>query len=591
MPAGRFLLTTLLAACRLRPPWRLLCILTISAQTLQAETLENFSLQLKREPQAQFIGYFVADALGYYEQAGLAVEILPGGPGINPPAEVSSGRADAAVEWLATVLAERRLGHPLVNIAQIFQHSSLMLICKRQHDILAPRDLVGRTISVWHDGNEIPLLNGLDAFGLAHRGEVNAVEVVEQLGLFSAWKNPDIDCVSATSYNEYWSLLEEGVPIAGTTVFRFADYGFSYLEDGLYVDQRRLADPLFVARLTRFLRASLRGWQHALAHPGEAVALMLQRYPALDRSHQQRAVQDVLALIDRDRYPLGLMRIDSYDRTVGLLAPHLAESVHDDEAGGRAWTHQLWYQAEPGRRSVFSIEVRYRLAELLSAEAFYLLDLIGTLAFGIAGFARAQQGRYDIWGALVLTSLPAVGGGTLRDLLVGGDRHPPFVFTDPVYLYIVFAIVIIGAAANRLSHRPRAWSRQFPRLLLVIDTIGLAAFCIIGAKVAILAELTWFWIPLLAALTCAGGGVLLDIVTGLEPRTFRGVIYEEIAMLGGLFLFGMLYVANFVENVELFILVSIVATFALVFAVRIAVVALGLNAPRLQATERAGSGS
>lgn len=144
--------------------------------------------------------------------------------------------------------------------------------------------------------------------------------------------------------------------------------------------------------------------------------------------------------------------------------------------------------------------------------------------------------------------------------------------------------MVVGVLANRLLPRQsRASGERFSRLLLITDTIGLAAFCIIGAKVAIVAQLDWFWIPLLAALTCAGGGVLLDVVTGREPRTFRGVIYEEIAILGGLFLFAMLYLANHVEDVEWHIVLSLVATFVLVFSLRIIVVLRGWSAPRLRA--------
>jgi uncharacterized membrane protein YeiH len=98
-----------------------------------------------------------------------------------------------------------------------------------------------------------------------------------------------------------------------------------------------------------------------------------------------------------------------------------------------------------------------------------------------------------------------------------------------------------------------------------------------------MAEVDWFWIPFLAALTCAGDGVLLDIVTGQEPRTFRGVVYEEIAILGGLFLFGSLYLAKFVDDVQRHIILSIVATFVLVFGARIAVVRYGWSALRLRA--------
>ena len=257
--------------------------------------------------------------------------------------------------------------------------------------------------------------------------------------------------------------------------------------------------------------------------------------------------------------------------------------MDESEGGGSsAWTHRYWYEIDKNNRSYFSIELRYRLQQVLSHHYFYLLDLIGTLAFGIAGFARAQERNYGIWGALVVTSLPAVGGGTLRDVLVGGDRHPPFIFTDPTYIYIVMAIVIIGSVGNLLIPRLRGSSQKYPGLFLIIDTIGLAAFSIIGAKVAIVAQLEWFWIPALAALTCAGGGVLLDIFTNREPLSFHGKIYEEIAVFGGLIFAGMLYFGNHVDNMYQYLVFTIVITFFLVFFTRIAVVHYGWTSPLLR---------
>jgi len=240
--------------------------------------------------------------------------------------------------------------------------------------------------------------------------------VAQSLGYYAS-----VDCVSAMSYNEYWTLLRRGVPLAETTVFRFSELGIAFLEDGIYVDERRLADPDFKDRLTRFLRASLRGWEYALKRPDQAVALLMQLHPDLDEAHQRRMAEEVARLVDSDDFALGMMRIDAYDRTVDLLRRNLSEGPYLRSPPGRAWTDEIWSELAPDENSPFSTEVRYRLQQILSAKAFYILDLIGTLAFGIAGFARAQERRYDIWGALVLTSLPAVGGGTLRDLLVGAS--------------------------------------------------------------------------------------------------------------------------------------------------------------------------
>jgi uncharacterized membrane protein YeiH/ABC-type nitrate/sulfonate/bicarbonate transport system substrate-binding protein len=560
--------------------WLILLLLAFFTP-LHAHAEDSFSLQLKWTPQAQFMGFYVARALGLYENENLDVHILHGGPGINPTTVLRDGRADAIVEWLPTALAEREKGVRLVNVAQIFQHSGLLLVCRRDRGILKAEDIRGKTLSVWYGGNEVPLLHWLNKLNIDTNGGPDGVNIIEQQSVYDDWTRGQADCVSAMSYNEYWTLLERGVSLSDTTIFRFEDLGFGFLEDGIYVEESRLHDPVFADRLTRFLRASLQGWRYALERPYEAVELLLQSEPELNAGHQHRMAEEIVRLVDMQNHPLGLLQIGAYDRTVELLIARMTQGPYLNTNPGHAWTHDMWYKLDPSEDSAFSIEVRYRLQQVLSSNAFYILDLIGTLAFGIAGFARAQERRYDIWGALVLTSLPAVGGGTLRDVLVGGDRSPPFIFTDSNYIYIILAIVIIGSLVNLVSRHPRAVSERFPRLLLAIDTIGLAAFCIIGAKVAIVAELDWFWIPSLAALTCAGGGVLLDIVTGREPQTFRGKIYEEIAIIGGLFLFGMLYMANHVENVERHIVLSIILTFLLVFTTRIFIVRMGWSAPRL----------
>ena len=550
---------------------------------VSSQATDDFTLQLRWSDQAQFMGYYAAAALGYYEQENLNVALLPGGIGIEPMGAVREGRADAVVEWLSTVLISQAAGTQLVNVAQIFQRSGITIICHRDRGIVHREQLRNRTFSVWLNGSEVPLVKWLDSLRTELDEPLASARMIEQVGALEDWNSGVSDCVSALIYNEYWTLLESGLPLSSTTIFKFEDLGFNLLEDGIYVDAQRLTDPEFVDRLGRFLRASIRGWKYALERPREAVDLVIQVNPSLDRLHQIRMAEEIVGLVATDQHPLGLLQIEDYDRTTALLEGSLgAKNGVEQNVAHHAWTHDLWYQITSDEQSAFSIEVRYRLEEILSTRWFYILDLIGTLAFGIAGFVRAEQRHYDIWGALVLTSLPAIGGGTVRDLLVGGDRYPPFIFTDSTYIYIVLAVVFVGALTNFYRRSPRAILEQFPRIFLVIDAIGLAAFAIIGAKVAIVAQLDWYWIPFLAALTCAGGGVLLDIFTAQEPRTFKGIMYEEVAILGGLFLAAMLYFGRYVDDIERHIVVSIIMTFFLVFFTRIAIVRFGWRALQLR---------
>lgn len=544
---------------------------------------DALTLQLRWLPQAQFMGYYVADTLGLYEKEGLAVTILPGGPGLEPVESLSKGTADIAIEWLSSALESRERGHRPVNIAQVLQRSSLMIICKKDRGIRSTADLSYRKISVWSGSSALGLTRWVASLERQHGAEMKTIDLVDQSDALTSWEDISIDCLSATSYNEYWQLLAGGLPLSEATIFRFENAEDRLLEDGLYVDSSRLEDPEFLDAVTRFTRASIAGWSFSTERPAEAVEILLQRFPHLDRSHQTRMANDIIRLIDPVNEPLGRLAIDVFDAHAEFLGYDTGVTSDPQDPIKGAWSHAVWRMLDGYDHSPLSDEVLYRLEKVLASPAFYILDLLGTLAFGLAGFARASERRYDLWGALMLTSLPAVGGGTLRDILVGGDRHPPFVFSDPNYLYIVATIVIVGTIWDRVGPTGRPLINTNSTLFLAIDTIGLAAFCIIGAKVAILAQLDWLWIPILAAVTCAGGGVMMDVVSGREPRTFRGVMYEEIAILGGLALMAILYLAQFATNVELFIQAGIIQTFILVYVLRIVSVQMGWTAPTLGA--------
>jgi polar amino acid transport system substrate-binding protein len=177
---------------------------------------------------------------------------------------------------------------------------------------------------------------------------------------------------------------------------------------------------------------------------------------------------------------------------------------------------------------------------------FRVLDLLGTVAFALSGVIIARRERWDITGALVLASLPAVGGGIVRDLISG--RDPIAVQRSPELALTVLGVVLagflffairdrfFGSVAEPTREPPFRWaSRQ--GLLQIFDAIGLATFTIIGVIVAFSerCEPVWLWAPFLAALTAAGGGVLRDL---LRPNsgipTLKGEIYPEIAVVWGL---------------------------------------------------------
>lgn len=186
------------------------------------------------------------------------------------------------------------------------------------------------------------------------------------------------------------------------------------------------------------------------------------------------------------------------------------------------------------------------LSMTLSQPWFTLLDIVGTIAFAISGLVLARRGHYSIFGALVLASLPAVGGGIIRDLLV--DRDPVGVLRSPLYILLIFGTVIGGYIVYRIIDTLKPQRQQ--RLVGVVgsavevfDAIGLAAFTVVGVVVAVEAQLQplWLWGPLLAALTGAGGGIMRDVVRAdVDNPALKKSFYAEVALIWGLILSGFL---------------------------------------------------
>ena len=533
-------------------------------------------VQLRWLHQAQFAGYYLAETRTSQRAAALHFDLVEGGPGIDPLDRLIKGDVDVAIGWLADALETRAKGADIVNVAQVFTRAGMGLACTRAAGVRGAADLPGRSVGVWNIGDEISVQSWLQ------RSQVTpgSVRFVQQAADGADLISGRVPCATIMLYNEYWSVLKSGFKPADLLVVRFSDEGLGMLEDGLYVRRASLDDPNFRRKLAAFLKASAEGWQQARENPDEALATTLAKSPALDAEGQRRMLGSVLKLIPVDA-PFGLLAPGDYERTVDMLTHGAADANALRRAASGGWTHRIWYAAGLDAGERFTEATRHNLVAATGSTWFYLLDLLGTVSFGLAGFMRARQRRYDLWGAFVLTLLPAVGGGTLRDLIIGGDRSPPFIFHDPAYMIAVIGVVIVGAIASPFVSAEFTQSRRFERFLALFDTVGLAAFTVVGAKVALLAGLAWYWVPICAALTCAGGGVLLDVVTGREPRTFLGEPYEDIAVGGSLVLYLLLKLADHYEHSAWIVTASIIITFVAVYAARMMVITLGIRSYRL----------
>jgi NitT/TauT family transport system substrate-binding protein len=306
-----------------------------------AQAPERVTLQLKWVTQAQFAGYFVAQARGFYRQAGLDVRINPGGPDIAPPQVIAGNRADVIVEWMPAALAARERGVPLVNIAQPFKRSGLMLTCRAETGIRTPADLRGRTLGVWFSGNEYPFLAWMARLGLRTDGSPGGVRVLRQGFNVDPLLQRQADCVSTMTYNEYWQVIDGGFRPEQLTVFRYEEQGVATLEDGLYVLESRLSDAAFVARMARFVRASMQGWDWARANVDAAARIVLDNDAsgAQTEAHQRRMMGEIARLLDTEGG--GRLVPADYERTVQTLLSAGGDSPVITRAPTGAWSHAV----------------------------------------------------------------------------------------------------------------------------------------------------------------------------------------------------------------------------------------------------------
>ncbi|MDU8910790.1 ABC transporter substrate-binding protein [Aestuariicoccus sp. MJ-SS9] len=298
------------------------------------------TLQLKWVTQSQFAGYYVAQENGYYDEEGLDVTILPGGPDIAPTQVIAGGGADVVVEWMPAALAARENGLPLVNIAQPFKSSGMMLTCWGDVGIEGPESLANRTLGVWFFGNEYPFLSWMSQLGIETDGaDENGVEVLKQGFNVDPLLQRQADCISTMTYNEYWQVIDSGVSPDELITFKYEDQGVATLEDGLYVLEDNLDDPAFADKMERFVRASMKGWKWAEENPEDAAMIVLDNDEtgAQTEEHQIRMMGEVAKLTAGSN---GALDPADYERTVQTLLAGGSDPVISKAPEG-AWTHAI----------------------------------------------------------------------------------------------------------------------------------------------------------------------------------------------------------------------------------------------------------
>ncbi len=304
-----------------------------------AQAADDVTLQLKWVTQAQFAGYYVALDKGFYKDEDLNVTIKPGGPDVAPAQVIAGGGADVVLDWMPSALASREKGLDLVNIAQPFKHSGMMLTCRKDAGVSSPADFPGKTLGVWFYGNEYPFLSWMSKLGLKTDGSEGGVKVLKQGFNVDPILQGQAACVSTMTYNEYWQIIDAGLKPEDLVVFKYEDQGVATLEDGMYVLGENLKDAAFKDKMVRFVRASMKGWKWAEENPDDAAEIVLDNDAsgAQTEKHQRRMMREIAKLTAGSN---GALDEADYNRTVESLMSGGSDPVITKAPTG-AWTHEI----------------------------------------------------------------------------------------------------------------------------------------------------------------------------------------------------------------------------------------------------------
>ena len=243
--------------------------------------------------QAQFAGYYVAEAKGFYREAGVKVRIEH--PSATQPAmsRLRKNECQATTLQLCQALEIVDDGIPLVNILQTSMNNAMVIVSARDKDPLTQK---GAHVGIWSAGF------GQLAICMSIKDHLNYewIRFAQNVNLFVAGA---LDATLAMSYNEYYQLVQAGVKMTDKNVYRFCDHGYNVQEDGVYMTRDYYDQHRDQAR--RFAQASRKGWEWAAEHPDETVDIVMQyvnkNHIATNRVMQRLMLKEVLRLqVDRE---------------------------------------------------------------------------------------------------------------------------------------------------------------------------------------------------------------------------------------------------------------------------------------------------
>ena len=307
----------------------------------QPAELTKVRVQLKWVAQAQFAGYYAAVDQGYYADQGLDVQILLGGPDIDPVRVVASDGAEFGTTWVPAMLAAREGGADVVDISQVFQRSGTLEVSFKDKNITKPEDLKNKKVGSWLGGNEPELFAALNKVNI-NPDDKSQVEIIKQDFDMSGLLGGSLDAAQAMTYNEFAQVLEAKNPATGNlyqagdlNVISFNDVGTGMLQDAIFARESYLAKPGNEDIAAKFLAASLKGWIYCRDNSQACVDIVLKNGSTLGASHQAWQMNEINALVWPSPNGVGALDSASWDQTVQIATTYKVLKAQPSEGAFR----------------------------------------------------------------------------------------------------------------------------------------------------------------------------------------------------------------------------------------------------------------
>ncbi len=275
--------------------WMLAAILILCDNMVQKASAQEdtFVFTPQWTAQAQFTGYYVAEAKGFYQEAGVKVKIEH--PSTTQPAmsRLRQNLCQATTLQLCQAMEIVDGGIPLVNILQTSMNNAMVIVSSRGKDPLKQK---GAKVGIWSVGfGQLAI-----CMSIKDHLDYQWVRFAQNVNLFVSGA---LDATLAMSYNEYYQLVQAGIEMTDKNVYRFCDHGYNVQEDGIYMTRDYYENHRDQAR--RFAQASRKGWEWAAEHPEEALDIVMQyvdrEHIATNRVMQRLMLKEVLRLqVDRE---------------------------------------------------------------------------------------------------------------------------------------------------------------------------------------------------------------------------------------------------------------------------------------------------